>query len=262
MVALLALGASAMARPARANATVTQYYVAVSSGVGSIGSGFPNPVACDNTTSFCGPWNFNTAYGYEYFYASPGSGYAFDHWDGCYYTSGTYCLIWTSDPGYFGQSYDYTRASFSRPEVSALTATNSTTQDGTVVVDWTPTYGSLSTSGFTYKCAFDGQPAATCTKGQAFKLAEGTHTVAVTPTDPSRGLTGPTATSSSFRVLETLLLAGPPANTNTTSATLKYASLAGTSFECSVNGGGTWTAHTACGYGRKTGRTWIAAPRR
>jgi peptidoglycan/xylan/chitin deacetylase (PgdA/CDA1 family) len=101
--------------------------------------------------------------------------------------------------------------------------------------------GFTGLSGATFTCSLDGGTYATCSSPKALSgLADGTHSLAVKQTN-AFGTTSAAATAS-WTIDTTIpappVLSGvPPAQTNTTTASIAFAGLSGATFTCSADGG-------------------------
>jgi hypothetical protein len=97
--------------------------------------------------------------------------------------------------------------------------------------------------GSTFQCTLDGGTFAACTSPQSYSaLAVGNHTFQVRATDPA-GNTDPTPASFTWTIdtaaFDTALTATPPAVTNSPGASFSFtATEAGSTFECTLDGGG------------------------
>ena len=102
-------------------------------------------------------------------------------------------------------------------------------------------------AGSTFQCRLDGAAFAACTSPRSYSaLGEGAHTFEVRATDPA-GNTDATPASFSWTVdtsaPDTTITSGPPSPTSSTTASFSFTSTeAGSSFQCSLDGG----AFAAC----------------
>jgi hypothetical protein len=106
---------------------------------------------------------------------------------------------------------------------------------------------SANEAGSTFQCSLDGAAFAACTSPKSYTgLAAGAHTFRVRATDPA-GNTDATPASHSWTIdltaPDTTITSGPPAATTDTSASFSFTSSeAGSTFQCSLDGG----AFAAC----------------
>ena len=87
----------------------------------------------------------------------------------------------------------------------------------------------------TFECSVDVGPFAACAPTTPFTLDEGSHQVRARARDASGNL-GSVSGPVSFRILDTQLVSGPPDFASSTSATFTFATLAGRTFDCSLDG--------------------------
>ncbi|WP_400193054.1 Ig-like domain-containing protein [Hymenobacter sp. B81] len=120
--------------------------------------------------------------------------------------------------------------------------------NGLQTADNTPTYSGTAESGSTITVVVDGSAVGTTTTSgagswsftQAVALAEGSHTVRATATDAAGNLS-PLSSTNTFVVdtqaPNTLIVSGPPALTNSPSATFDFSSNeSGVSYQASLDG--------------------------
>ena len=151
-------------------------------------------------------------------------------WLGCDSSAGGICTI--NDPGPFNSRVANVTAVFNDvfpPGVSLAAPTFSTTVDRTVRFPFT------ANEPGTFTCKIDSQSARACTQNTDFTLSEGPHALRVQGTDRS-GNAGPLVGPLNFQVLDTKLISGPATFSRTKSATFKFSTLAGFSFDCSLDG--------------------------
>lgn len=140
------------------------------------------------------------------------------------------------------------------PNAPVVTGPASPTKLQTADVTWTG-------NGDTYTCSLDGAAATACTSPKALSgLAEGPHTLVVTPKDAA-GNVGPTGTATWVVDLTApatpLIVSKPASPTNQTSATVRFADddQSAVSFTCALDGAqasactSPWTSSTVLGNG-------------
>ena len=114
--------------------------------------------------------------------------------------------------------------------VSGPTESFSTTQERTVAFFF------ASNEAGTTECRFDAEVNfTTCTSGISRTFSEGDHTIYVRGRDFS-GQAGP-AVSRTVKVIDTAITGGPEGLTNNPNPSFTFSTGAGTSFECSMDGG-------------------------
>ena len=122
------------------------------------------------------------------------------------------------------------------PAVAGPVITYSTTTDRAVIITWT-----ASEALSAVRCSVDSGAFNPCSSGQQLTLPEGTHTLQVQATDLS-GNVGLSA-KPSFRIIDTQIVSGPPAFSNSHTAKFVFSTLTGVAFDCSLDG----AAFTDCG---------------
>jgi hypothetical protein len=120
----------------------------------------------------------------------------------------------------------------------------------------TPQYSATTERGVSFGLtANDTMASSTCTITNGpggpcngtFVLPEGTYTVRARATDPS-GNQGPLSSELTFKILDTALTSAPAEFSSERSPTFRYSSVAGTAFQCSLDG----AAFSACLKGAQT----------
>jgi hypothetical protein len=153
----------------------------------------------------------------------PPGHWRFIRWDGGDCGSTPTCTIEALD-GYF-----FPTAVFEDHIAPTITPTveYSSTRDRTVTLGWTANEWASVT------CTLDGSPLLTCPDSQSLTLPEGSHTFTVRGSDLSENLASPV--QKPFRILDTVLLSGPPSVSNFKTATFKVSTGMGTSFDCLID---------------------------
>lgn len=114
---------------------------------------------------------------------------------------------------------------------------------GPTISTVTPSYSSVSDRSVSFavsanevmsavECSVDGDVFAACSSVRPF--SEGSHTVRARARDMSDNL-GATTVASNFRIVDTALVSGPPDVSAARRPTFTYSTLAGMTFECSVD---------------------------
>ncbi len=155
--------------------------------------------------------------------ADPPGHWRFVRWDGFGCGSTATCTIETLD-GYF-----FPIAVFEDPVAPTITPTveHSTTRDRTVTLSWTANEWASVT------CAVDGTPLPECPSSQAVTLPEGSHTFTARGSDLSENLSSPV--QKAFRILDTVLVSGPPSSSNSKTAAFTVSTGLGTRFDCALD---------------------------
>nr|WP_236673441.1 Ig-like domain-containing protein [Comamonas sp. JC664] len=123
------------------------------------------------------------------------------------------------------------------PDTTIVSGPSGTTTSRNATFDF-----SSNESPVTYQCSLDGAPYAPCTDPVTFTgLADGSHTLLVRAVDAA-GNVDPTPASRTWTVdatpPDTTIVSGPPAATNSTSATFDFSSNESpVTYECSLDGG-------------------------
>ncbi|QDE70500.1 cell envelope biogenesis protein OmpA [Myxococcus xanthus] len=122
------------------------------------------------------------------------------------------------------------------PETTIVSGPSGTTTSSSATFDF-----SSNESPVTYQCSLDGAPFVACTDPQTFTgLADGAHTLAVRAVDAAGNVDSTPATRTwtvDATAPDTTIVSGPPAVTNSTSATFDFSSNESpVTYQCSLDG--------------------------
>jgi hypothetical protein len=174
--------------------------------------------------------------------AVPAGQWVFSSWIGCPLEVGNQCVLTytgtLSSPFSIGAVF----VDLVAPTVSAPVADFSTTSERTVDLSWS------ADEGATFTCSLDFGPLTPCSSPLTVSLLEGVHSLRVQATDTS-GNVGAVGAPLSFRVLDTALVSGPADLSNDATPSFAFSTVAGSGFDCSLDGG----AFADCGTGGANG---------
>ena len=187
--------------------------------------------------------------------AAPASGpvagnWRFVGWVGCDQTrvaadGEVQCFV-TS--GAFSLDEKHPRAIFDDAQAPSLSGPNprqSLTSERTFTFDF-----SSNDNTARFWCRLDAEPYTTCSSGISKTMTEGSHSFQVYAADPS-GNQSPVS-NIAVTAVDTAITGGPAGLVNDRTAIFNYATIAGNSFECSLDFG----AWGACGTGNDNSRTY------
>ena len=171
-------------------------------------------------------------------------GWVFLGWQGSCSGTGTCALAAAPDfifPNILNLTARAVFVDLTPPVVNTLTHTF-TAVNNQVKFDWTVD------DPATYECTLDGGAVFACTKGQAFTLPEGTHTLALTKATDIAGNGVALLLMDSVRVIDTILLSGPSGFQRTKAASFRFRSGSATDYDCRLTKPGqTPPAFVHCG---------------
>jgi len=155
----------------------------------------------------------------------PAGHWQFARWEGCPIPQASTCTI----PGIIG-NVTVVFEDILGPTVNPGAVSYSTTADRTV--QFSSLTANEPTSGF--ECSVDNGAFTPCTRDTPFTLPEGPHQIRFRGHDRS-GNVGATTAPQNFNIIDTALVSGPPDFHSSKDITFKFSTLAGFSFDCSLD---------------------------